>query len=84
MAARLRRSTKMVLNNWEFAEAECSALDCGVQEAVMTELCAQGKLRISSVSDGTTYYMLVEDDAVEEEPEFVADPEEEEEEEEEE
>ena len=48
---------------------------------MMKELCAQGKLKISSVS-GTTYYTLVEDAAVEEQPdEVVAEPEEEEEEE---
>ena len=76
---------EMVLGNWEEPEAEYSALDCGVLEEVMKELCAQGKLKISSVSDGTTYYMLVEDAAVEEEPdEVVPGPEEEEEEEEEE
>ena len=84
MPTRMARSKKMVLDNWDDPEAEYSALDCGVLEEVMKELCAQGKLKISSVSDGTTYYMLVEDAAVEEEPdEVVPGPEEEEEEEEE-
>ncbi len=84
MPTRMARSKKMVLDNWDDPEAEYSALDCGVLEEVMKELCAQGKLKISSVSDGTTYYMLVEDAAVEEEPdEVVPEPEPEEEEEEE-
>ena len=75
---------KMVLDAWDDPEAEYTALECGVQEEVMKELCAQGKVKISSVSDGTTYYMLVEDAAVEEQPdEDVPEPQEEEEEEEE-